>query len=375
VNKAPIKGELSKPSSTRNTGKSKYKKGGNGKGKRSQKRYHSSPKQSRGRRRNQDPDMRVCQSIEELTQMAYEHRDSMSPRGMSAYWTLVSKLLHKRSSRPSNQMQMQIDELIGKTLRSIKTYDIRDISTIAISLAKIINKIQKRKRPMKGSPHQILQDILIGNDSKIKESIFTEIAKASVLILHEFNARDLSNLIYAYGLVEYIITEDEITMFDVFAQAAIPNLHKFNGQDTSNMLWSYANVGVSNSQLFEQAGDAIVKMNNLNEFWPQALSNIIWAYATLGEDHPNLFEKIADHIIGLNNLDRYNSQNLKDVVWAFATAGESHSQLYKKVADHIVRLNTLDTFKPQALSNTVWAYSTAGEQHPRLFKKVADHIV
>jgi len=47
------------------------------------------------RRKNQDPDMRVCQSIEELTQMAYEHKDSMSLRGVSAYWTLVSKLLKK----------------------------------------------------------------------------------------------------------------------------------------------------------------------------------------------------------------------------------------------------------------------------------------
>jgi len=100
-----------------------------------------------GRRRNQDPDMRVCQSIEELTQMAYEHKDSMSPRGMSAYWTLVSKLLRQRSNnRPSNQMQIQIDELIGQTLRSCETYNYRDLAQTSISLAKIINKVQKRRR-------------------------------------------------------------------------------------------------------------------------------------------------------------------------------------------------------------------------------------
>ena len=58
-----------------------------------QSRWFSSNHRGRGNRRNQDPDMRVCQSIEELTQMAYEHINTMSPRGMSAYWTLVSKLL------------------------------------------------------------------------------------------------------------------------------------------------------------------------------------------------------------------------------------------------------------------------------------------
>ena len=373
VEKAPIKGKLAKKPSTKNEGKSKYKKGGNGKGLR----YHSSPRQNRGRRRNQDPDMRVCQSIEELTQLAYEHISTMSPRGMSAYWTLVSKLLRNRSSTSnSGQIQLQIDELTGKTLRSIERYNPRNMSTIAISLAKIINKVQKRRTLHYGSTEQILQDILIGNDSKIKESIFLEIASASVPILHEFNARDLSNLIYAYGLVEYIITEDEITMFDIFAQAAIPNLHTFNGQDLSNMLWSYANVGVSNSQLFEQARDAIVgRLDNLHNFKPQALSNIIWAYATLDEQHPKLFKKIAEHIVTLDNLDRYDSQALSNIVWAYATAEESHPELFKKVADHIVRLDSLRQFNEQALSNIVWAYATARESHPQLFKKVADHIV
>jgi len=63
-------------------------------------------------------------------------------------------------------------------------------------LAKVIDKISKRKRPTKGSPHQILQDIIIGNESKIKQYVFREIASASVPILYEFNARELSNFMH-----------------------------------------------------------------------------------------------------------------------------------------------------------------------------------
>jgi len=331
------------------------------------------------RRRYKDPDMRVCQSIEELTQMAYEHKDSMSPRGMSAYWTLVSKLLHQRSNRPSNQMQMQIDELIGQTLRSCEIYNYRDLTTIAISLAKIINKVGKsHRRQHKGSPEQILQDVLIGSESMNKQLIFREIASSSVPILHECEPRNLSNFIYAFGLVEEVVlVEDGSTYFDMLAEEILryDNLDEFLPQHLSNILWAYANVKVSNSQLFKKVGDHIVTMNNLDEFWPQALSNTLWAYATLDEQHTKLFEKVGDHIVRLDNLNDFWPQALKDLVWAYATAGESHSQLYKKVADHITGLDNLSHFDSQAFSNTLWAFSKAGESHRPLFKKIADHII
>jgi len=341
-----------------------------------QTRYLSSHSTRGGSKRYQDPDMRVCKSIEELTQMAHDHISTMSPRGMSAYWTLVSKLLNQRSNRPSNQLQMQMKQILAYTLKDITTFGYRDLAQTSISFAKIINKVQKRKRNHYGTTEQILQDVLIGKGSKIKQFIFTEITKASTPILHEFDARHLSNLIYSFGLVEEVVpVEDGSTYFDMLAEVASPNLHTFNEQDLSNMLWSYANVKVPNSQLFEQAGDAIVVMKNLDKFIPQHLSNIVWAYATAKEQHPMMYEKIADHIVGLNNLHNYKSQELKDIVWAFATAGESHPKLFKKMANHIITLDKLDKFKSQALSNIAWAYATAGEEHPQLFNKVADHIV
>ena len=74
---------------------------------------------------NLDPDMRNCKSIEELIDTAYDHKDMMSPRGMAAFWTLVSRLLQRRG-RPTpkhEHMQMQLDQLIGQTLQSIDTYN------------------------------------------------------------------------------------------------------------------------------------------------------------------------------------------------------------------------------------------------------------
>jgi len=327
--------------------------------------------------RNQYIDFSKCKSIEELIDTAYDHKDMMSPRGMAAFWTSASKLVQRRRGRPApkyEHMQMQIDQLIGQTLQSIDTYGYRDIATIAISLAKIMKKVDKSGH-YKGSPQSILHNVLIGDNSNNKKFIFNEIAHASVPILYEFDARHLSNLIYAFGLAEVIIpVEDGSTFFDSLAEVAIPNLYEFNGQDLSNMLWAFGNIKIPNPQLFKEAGDEIVTFDNLNDFKPQHLSNILWAYATLEESHPKLFNKLADHITSLDSLDSFKPQALKDIVWAFATVGESHPKLFKRVGNHIVALDNLNDFKPQHLANSVWAYAASKESHPKLFEKVADHI-
>jgi len=312
---------------------------------------------------------------------------------------------------------MQMKQILAYTLKDITTFGYRDLAQTSISFAKITNKVQKKRRLKYGNTEQILQDVLIGKESKIKQFIFTDIAKASIPILHEFDARHLSNLIYAYGLVEEVVlVENGSTFFGMLAKQVISfnRLDDFWPQALSNILWAYANVGVSNSQLskkvadhiiqrdnlhkfipqhlsnilwafataeeshpklFKRLGDHIVGLDNLNNFWPQALSNIMWAYATLDEQHPELFNRLADHIVQLENLLNFKPQNHSNIIWAFATAKEQHPMLFKKVADHIVCcLDNLNNFKPQELKDIVWAYATTGEQHPQLFKKVAEHI-
>jgi len=365
--------------------------------------------------------MSEMRSLEEALTATYDNLDRLSPRDISAFWAVVPKFLGGRGPRTNNQQQQhmfrQFDKISTKSIQDINQYGYRELATLAISLAKIIDKISKRKRPAKGSPHQILQDILIDNESKIKQLIFREIASSSVPILHEFDARHLSNLIYAFGLAEEVVlVDDGSTFFDMLAKEVMnfDNLDEFWPQALSNIVWAYANVGVSTSQLFEKVAehiialdsldrydsqalsniiwayatldephpklykkvaDHIITLDNLDEFWPQALSNIIWAYATLNEHHPRLFKRLADHIVGLDKLDKFIPQHLANILWAYATAKETHPKLFKKVADHVAKLDNLSHFDPQAFSNTLWAFATAGESHPELFKQVADHII
>ena len=274
--------------------------------------------------KNGDPDMRNCKSIEELTQLAYNHKYNMSPRGMSAYWAIVFKHLsfgdmptyskqmqiRIKLGLPqyynNMQTQMQIDQLIGKSLRDIERYNPRDLATTAISLAKIMDNVRKSEKT-KGSMEQILQEVLIGNNSQNRYLIFNRLAAASAPILHTFHARSLSDVTYAFGLAEAIIPiKGGRTFFDILADAAIviPNLQHFNSQDLSNMLWAYANVGVLQWALFKKVADHITIRFDYHHdaFKPHHLSNIVWSYATLNEKNPKLFEKVADHIVGLYNI-------------------------------------------------------------------------
>ena len=297
---------------------------------------------------------------------------------MALFWAEASKQLLQRQGRPTpnEYIQMQLDLLIGQTLQSMHAYNTRDLSTIAISMAKIMKKVD-RGGLYNGSPEQTLRNVLIGcYNSKNKQFIFNEIAYASVPLLYDFDARCLSNLIYAFGLAGVItMVEDGSTFFDRVAEVAIPNLHQFKPQELSNMLWAFGKMKIPNCQLFEKAGDAIVQLDSLDKFKPQELSNILWAFATLEESHPKLFEKVANHIVQLNDLSDFWPQALSNIAWAYATAEESHLMLFRKLANHIVRLGNLNNFKPQDLSNTVWAYASAKESHPALFQKLSDTAI
>jgi len=325
-----------------------------------------------------DPEMRQCNTVEDLVHLAYNHLNTITPRGIAAFWSLLAKRVqNQRGGSSRAQLDEQLDAILCNTLENMKRYSHIDISTIAISLAKVMKQVEFRgQRAAAGSLHRLLHNLLVGINSERKQVIFDKVTKTSVLILSEFDARSLSNLIYSFGHAEYVPkVEDGRTIFDILALEAISKLNHFNSQDLSNIIWSYATVGESHPKLYIKIADHIVAMKDLRHFKPQDFSNIAWAFTTAGESHPKLFRKFGDHIVAMKDLRQFLPQHFSNVIWSYATAGESHPQLFSKFADHIVAMKDLGQFKPQELSNIIWAYATAGEAHPQLFSKFADHIV
>ncbi|KAL7449943.1 hypothetical protein ACHAWC_001952 [Mediolabrus comicus] len=245
-------------------------------------------------------------------------------------------------------------------------------------MAKIVQILRKRAggRRKEDAYRIILRELLLNEDHRTaNRELFQFIANKSSDILHQSDARCLSNIAYAYALIGYVPKfEDGSDLFDHIAMHSIEMRADFNAQDVSNMAWAYATVDKRHDALFKAMGDGVVAQD-LGDFRSQALSNIVWAYATAGGTHPALFEKVATHIVGLDHFEEFIPQHLSNIVWAFATAEVNQPQLFEKVANHIVQLDHSRDFRPQALSNTVWAYASAGVNHPSLFEKMANHIV
>eukprot|EP00578_Thalassiosira_sp_NH16_P025548 CAMPEP_0181100062 /NCGR_PEP_ID=MMETSP1071-20121207/12995_1 /TAXON_ID=35127 /ORGANISM="Thalassiosira sp., Strain NH16" /LENGTH=136 /DNA_ID=CAMNT_0023182771 /DNA_START=274 /DNA_END=680 /DNA_ORIENTATION=- len=136
--------------------------------------------------------MRNCQTIEEAVQLAYDHVDSISPRGISAFWASGSKLLQIQNRGPKKRQQQkadqqishQFDTMIARTMEHMDAFNVIDLAQTAISLAKIVKFIERRGgRLSVGRLERTLQDILIGNESENKQFIFDQIALASIPVL------------------------------------------------------------------------------------------------------------------------------------------------------------------------------------------------
>jgi len=322
-----------------------------------------------------DPDMRQCNTIDDLIETAYDHLDTISPRGIAAFWFLLVK--HVQNHRGGNsrfQLNKQLDAILCNTLENMKAYSYRDIATIAISSAKVMKQVESHgQRAATGSLQRILHTLLVGINSENKHYIFSEIAVHAVPILSEFDARHLSNLIYSFGLAEYVPKDESgRSIFDVLALEAMSKLNHFNSQDLSNMLLSYAKMKSSNSVLFKAAGDSIVGMNDVSEFWPQHFSNMLWAYATAGQSHPQLYRKLGDHIVAMKDLRHFKPQDFSNILWSYATAGQLHPLLFQKLAD--VAIASCNKYNSQDIANLLWAYATVGINDSQLFTSFAPAV-
>lgn len=322
-----------------------------------------------------------CQSIEEAVEIAYGYQDLFTPRDLSAFWTVIARLLPNYYSQAGKQhdqpeLMQQLNSTFSQTMDQMGMYGPRDLTQTTLAFAKIVSNVDVGERGQrahsKGSHHEILRILFL----RQKETIFQSLSNATYPRLHQFDGRCLSNLAYAYALAEFVPKlDDEGVLFDHLGDKSIDLLDTFTPQGLSNIVWSFAKTEISHAQLFEAVADHIVAVEHAKPFKPQELSNVVWSFAKAGISHPSLFEKISEIIVSSDVLDSFKPQGLSNLVWSFAKAKVSNSRLFDEVSGLILSYNTLDSFMPQSLSNIVWAFAKAGVSQPLLFEKVADHIV
>ena len=97
-------------------------------------------------------DMRQCNTAEDLVQVAYDHLDTISPRGIAAFWSLFVKHLHNHYETSQCKLIEQLNAILY--IQNMSGCGYIDIATIAISLAKIMKQVEFRgQRATTGSLH------------------------------------------------------------------------------------------------------------------------------------------------------------------------------------------------------------------------------
>ena len=350
--------------------------------------YQSNPKHRHGNSNSKHHLFTNNHTVPELIQIAHSNMDTLKPSLTAAFWNKVMKkmLLSGNNSMTNkclpnhDDLGKRLDKILQHNLQNLYQFNPIALSQTIYSMAKLVDVLRKNKLSRSKRGENVITDklkeLLLNDDISPKAELFHSLAITAVKMIHQFEARDLSNIAYSYALIDNVpVFDDGSNLFDYIAEHAIKRVTEFNSQGLSNTVWAYATVDARHEKLFEQIACYIISSGSLELFNSQALANTVWAYAKVDVRHEKLLEKLANHIVTSSKLDRFNPQNLANIVWAYAKADIRQEKLFETVASHIVISKCLHRFNSQEIANTVWAYATVSAFHPPLSEKVANHIV
>ena len=231
-----------------------------------------------GHRRPRIPRMKDLHSVEEVIVTAYEYLNLMSRRDVSAVWARIPQLMtkrpppkqHRREEFSIEDMRLMMETIFDDTINGVVDCRFREITETTLGMAKIVQILRKRAGGRRGEDAYriVLRELLLEKDNRsANRELFQFIAEKSLDIVHEFDARHISNLAYAYALIEYVPKfGDGNDLFDHIAMQSIEMRAEFAAQGISNMVWAFATVKKRHDALFKAMGDEVVAQDHLRDF-------------------------------------------------------------------------------------------------------------
>jgi RAP domain len=286
-----------------------------------------------------------------------QRRERLQPSQVPPVWNQLGKAVQQSLKTREERQRFWIDHqailqmLIDQTIQSADALNGRGTATVTHSVVKLLHLTNSKN--LGAAEIQMLWNILV--------------ARTKLLLVqspNSFNAREMSNLLWAYGKGDGIVKVDG-QLLDSLAKTALLCINDFAPQGLATVAWGLATLKHRAPLLF----DAIAKAAQvrINEFNPQDLSNVTWAYATLNDEASSLFDAIARAAPVC--IGHFKPQELSNLSWAFATMNHEAPVLFNVIASAAqVRIGD---FKPQELSNTAWAFATLKLQAPLLFEAIA----
>ncbi|KAJ1458092.1 hypothetical protein M885DRAFT_110719 [Pelagophyceae sp. CCMP2097] len=159
-------------------------------------------------------------------------------------------------------------------------------------------------------------------------------------------------------------------LFQSVALEAVLKMGDVNAKDVTNMAWAYVTLKVEAPALFEAMAKHAPK--KMCTFKPQELAHTAWAFSEAGCAAPALFGAIADR--ARQKISAFNPRYLALIVSAFAKANVQAPMLFEAVAFE-AQTPKMVRFSPKELCATLKAFSTLKIAAPLFFERAANEAV
>ena len=114
-------------------------------------------------------------TLEEALDTTHKYLNFLSPSNLAAFWAAVPRLLDKkggkRDKRRRRRNKLQYAQVLDTTLKKIERLNNEGFVATTMNLALIVKKVGNDdvlKQHPKGSPHQVLHNLLVGKNSENK---------------------------------------------------------------------------------------------------------------------------------------------------------------------------------------------------------------
>lgn len=189
--------------------------------------------------------------IEDLLEEAVERINDLPPNTVAAVWSTVPVLLSRRHRKRDQltreqalmQCESQIESIVKHTMNSLKGMRPKEIATITVGVAKVVQNIQQTKKERWSVDQQAFGNILM-NDKSSQECILHPLAEAANNVLQDCDPCQLSDLAFAHALLrnDQKVHGVNTTLFGNIADASLDCINKFNLDELSNLVWAYATL-------------------------------------------------------------------------------------------------------------------------------------
>ncbi|BDA48783.1 probable RAP domain-containing protein, chloroplastic [Coccomyxa sp. Obi] len=175
---------------------------------------------------------------------------------------------------------------------------------------KLINTLEEHIDEL--GPKELAQTLWsLAKAKHSRPKLLRRLAERASSLVPDFNVRDLSTVIWAFGSLQY---SPDKSLLDDIGAAALAHMDEFQPQGLSMLTWGYGKLDhIPAGDLLGQVAQRLETQISL--YHHQAVANMFYSLGRLGQYSPSVCSAVEMHVT--EHADDFSTQELMNILWAF----------------------------------------------------------